>query len=131
MGDLSKHFSRSEMGCRCGCGKLKADPRLLSLLERIREILGVPVVINSGYRCPAHNKRVGGVDNSYHTQGLAADIRCPSMTADELWRQVRVLAQGGYLPELGGLGRYIGRIHVDVVKASDGHLREWDYRGRG
>lgn len=131
---LTKHFSEEELRCKCGCGKLKADPKLLALLERIREILGLPLIINSGYRCPVHNKRVGGVPNSYHTQGLAADIRCPSMTADELWRQVRILALNGYLPELGGLGRYTGRIHVDVRPKPDpgsNDFAEWDYRGRG
>jgi uncharacterized protein YcbK (DUF882 family) len=131
MGDLSKHFSRAELGCRCGCGKCVISKRLLDLLEAIREAVGRPIRINSGYRCPAHNAAVGGVTASYHCQGLAADIRAEGIGADALWKAVRALWAKGFLPDLGGLGRYTGRIHVDVAKAADGHLREWDYRGRG
>lgn len=48
------------------------------VLEPLRERLAKPVVINSGYRSTALNKRVGGVSNSYHLQGFAADLRCKS-----------------------------------------------------
>lgn len=48
------------------------------VLEPLRELLGRPIVINSGYRCPELNKAVGGVSNSQHMKGEAADIRCTS-----------------------------------------------------
>lgn len=47
------------------------------MLERVRSTLGVPVVVTSGYRCPALNRAVGGVTSSDHTQGHAADIVAP------------------------------------------------------
>jgi uncharacterized protein YcbK (DUF882 family) len=47
-------------------------------LEEIRSLLGVPVLVSSGYRCPALNKAVGGSKGSAHLLGLAADITAPS-----------------------------------------------------
>ena len=46
-------------------------------LDRIRLLLGHPLDISSGYRCPALNAAVGGARNSQHAQGLAADFTCP------------------------------------------------------
>lgn len=48
------------------------------VLEPLREHFGVPVIISSGYRCPTLNKAVGGVPNSQHVKGEAADIVLPS-----------------------------------------------------
>lgn len=47
------------------------------VLEPLREHFGIPVVISSGYRCPQLNKAVGGVPNSQHLKGEAADIVLP------------------------------------------------------
>lgn len=48
-------------------------------LERVRVALqGRPIHVNSGYRCVALNKKIGGAKNSRHMSGLAADIICPS-----------------------------------------------------
>jgi uncharacterized protein YcbK (DUF882 family) len=44
------------------------------MLEELRAALGRPVVITSGYRCPEHNKAVGGVPRSPHMLGRAVDI---------------------------------------------------------
>lgn len=49
-------------------------------LERIRELLGKPLIISSGYRSPKVNAGIGGAPNSYHTKGLAADFTVPGMT---------------------------------------------------
>lgn len=48
------------------------------VLQPLRNIYGKPIIITSGYRCAALNKLVGGVANSYHLQGNAADIRVHS-----------------------------------------------------
>lgn len=79
-GMLSEHFAESEFACHCcGKGADKINPRLIQLLEQLRyNIGGYPIHINSGYRCPKHNSDVGGVQNSQHVQGNAADIACPS-----------------------------------------------------
>lgn len=52
--------------------------RLAGLLERVRTVLGVPVHISSSYRSPDLNRAVGGVANSVHMFGLAADITAPA-----------------------------------------------------
>ena len=45
-----------------------------NVLDPLREWYGKPIHIESGYRCPALNKAVGGVPTSYHLKGCAADI---------------------------------------------------------
>tara|TARA_R100000005_G_C4967455_1_gene181707 strand:+ start:94 stop:447 length:354 start_codon:yes stop_codon:yes gene_type:complete len=52
----------------------------LDLLEKARERAAVPFRITSGYRSEKHNKDVGGVPNSSHRYGLAADISCANST---------------------------------------------------
>lgn len=49
----------------------------INLWQVARDILGQPMIITSGYRCEALNRRVGGVKNSSHKHGLAIDFRCP------------------------------------------------------
>ena len=46
----------------------------LALLDPLRELWGKPIYVNSGYRSPELNKTVGGVANSQHMKGQAADI---------------------------------------------------------
>lgn len=53
--------------------------RLADYLDNIREKLGKPILVSSGYRCPVLNKAVGGVTNSQHQKGLAADLVCADM----------------------------------------------------
>jgi hypothetical protein len=68
-------FKESEFICPC-CGKGYVNPSLLAILEITRALFGKPIIIESGYRCPKHNKEVGGVPDSAHLTGEAADIRC-------------------------------------------------------
>lgn len=46
-------------------------------MQRVRDLLGHPVVISSGYRSPRLNAMIGGARNSQHVDGLAADFTCP------------------------------------------------------
>lgn len=72
-----KHFRMEEFRCRC-CGRVAFPENVEALVENVldpaREKLGAAIVVNSGYRCPKHNKEVGGVSNSQHMKGEAADI---------------------------------------------------------
>lgn len=52
-------------------------------LDGIRAKLGKPILVSSGYRCPMLNKAVGGVVNSQHLKGLAADLVCSDMESLE------------------------------------------------
>lgn len=49
---------------------------LANVLEKVRALLGHPITISSGYRCNALNNAVGGVWDSAHLHGMAADIEC-------------------------------------------------------
>jgi len=73
MGDLSPHFSRREFDCRDG-SRATPKPELVAALEKLRALIGKPIRIVSGYRSPAHNKRVGGAPDSRHLHNDAADI---------------------------------------------------------
>ena len=53
--------------------------RLAAFLQTIRNELHLPIIVNSAYRSPEVNAKVGGVSSSYHVKGLAADIRCSDM----------------------------------------------------
>ena len=52
----------------------KMDKTFLLRLDEAREIAGIPFVINSAYRTPEHNAKIGGKPNSSHLKGLAVDI---------------------------------------------------------
>ena len=54
----------------------KMDKCFLEMLDKARDIAGIPFKINSGYRTLEHNAKVGGVNSSSHTRGLAVDIAC-------------------------------------------------------
>lgn len=51
------------------------------LLQPLRSLYGKPMIISSGFRCKELNEAVGGVETSFHTVGLAADIKCENPKA--------------------------------------------------
>lgn len=57
-----------------GSGKKYMSEEFIRKLDRVRESVGFPLIINSGYRSPDYNSQVGGVKNSSHIKGLAVDI---------------------------------------------------------
>lgn len=108
---LSEHFDKSEFACH-HCGQcIDIHPRLIELLEQLRKnIGGYSIHINSGYRCPTHNANVGGVPNSQHVLGTAADLAVPRQLTFEQFKH--------YVTQLPfdwvGLYPYSNFIHVDV-----------------
>ena len=70
-----KNFTEKELACN-HCGENKCQDQMVSLLQKLRDDVGFPIKISSGYRCPAWNKSVGGHPNSSHMEGLAIDISC-------------------------------------------------------
>ena len=85
---LTKNFSleemyRSDTARRCGIDNKPQTEEVvenlralcLEVLQPLRDHLGKPVVVSSGYRCKDLNKKVGGVENSQHLKGEAADIK--------------------------------------------------------
>lgn len=59
-----------------------------AVLDPLRQAVGQPIKINSGYRGPALNKRIGGAADSQHLRGQAADIQSSAMTVLELFKTV-------------------------------------------
>ena len=112
MANNTTHFKVQEFACKCGCGKDDIDQRVIDMAEVIRMALGVPVKVNSGCRCDNHNKKVGGVKNSKHTKGLAADLSC-ELGAVKMFDTVKKLHSEGKLPQLDYCIRYKSFIHID------------------
>ena len=103
-----KYFNTSEFDSPDvpGTGKKMQHSTLLMLCEA-RKIADVPFKINSGYRTIAHNTEVGGVSNSAHLKGYAADISTPNGKHQE--KILRALRQAGFKR----FGVYKNFVHVD------------------
>ena len=113
----TRNFKVSEFACHC-CGENKIEQRVIDTCQMIRDEMGIPIHINSGYRCKQHNANVGGVKNSYHTQGLAADLSC-GRKAIELFLKIHELYVNGKLPELKYVILYLKKnfVHIDCGNA--------------
>ena len=108
----TKNFKVSEFACKHR-GKNEINQRVINMAQEIRDYLGVPVKINSGYRCEIHNKNVGGVKGSKHTKGFAADLSC-SLGAEKLFNAVKDLHdKQGKLRDLDYCIKYKTFIHID------------------
>jgi uncharacterized protein YcbK (DUF882 family) len=83
-------------------------PALIVLLQRIRNEIGKPLRINSGYRSPLHNQNIGGASQSTHIFGMAADIRTDNL--NDLPEIEHIAKKLG----AGGIKRYNTFVHVDV-----------------
>jgi hypothetical protein len=81
------------------------QPHLVEAVQAIRDQLG-PIVIGSGYRSPAYNKRVGGVPLSRHQYGDAVDIRALDASNEEVQRACRI--EGATFVEV-----YSSHVHCD------------------
>lgn len=108
---LSPHFRVREFHSKHDPSDLvKVDERLLTLLENIRNYVGKPVHINSGYRSPEYNATLKNASpRSQHCNGKAADIRVEGVTP----KQIADIAEC-YLGSSGGIGIYKTFTHVDV-----------------
>ncbi len=109
---ISKNFRLSEFRPgRHTYEYIRISPALVRALEEIRERAGRPLSVTSGYRPPDYNREVGGVSNSTHIDGLAADIYCEGLTTDQLYDICEKV-----IGKRGGVGYYpkSGFIHVDL-----------------
>ena len=107
---MSKYYDYTDTVCHCGCGFNRPDDLLLEKLDQLCDRVGQKLELTNVCRCPEHNAEVGGVPDSQHTQGTAADVVVPDdMTVDEL---------ADLALEIGfdGVGRYYEDefVHVDV-----------------
>lgn len=113
---LSANFQAKEFDCQCGkCPETLIDIDHVAKLQKLRDDMGASIKLNSAYRCPAHNKAVGGENNSIHMKGQATDIVISGMTPNEV---------ADSCEHFDGLGRYDTFTHVD----SRGSKARWDFR---
>jgi len=133
MGNISENFTWKEFEChgkKCCGHKCYVEHRLLGGLEELRAALrrkykgrDIKLVVNSGYRCVKHNEEVGGNPNSFHLQGMAADVVPVGCTIKELVDQaesMRVFSEGG-------IGIYDTFVHLDT--RYNGPAR-WEKKGQ-
>ena len=106
---LSPHFTVKEFACHDGSDTVLIDDRLVTLLEKIRDRFGKPIHINSAYRTAKYNAKIGGVSNSYHVKGMAADIVVQGIPAKRVAQYAETLG-------CGGIGWYEARnfTHIDT-----------------
>lgn len=96
---LSEHFTLKELTDSDSAARLKIDntppvfvienlKRLCITLEEVRQIIGKPIKVTSGYRCQKLNHAIGSKDTSQHVLGCAADIKIDGVTPDEVMKAV-------------------------------------------
>jgi len=124
---LTKNFTKREFKSKDGSAMpddvLANIKELASNLQVLRDFLGEPIRINSAYRSPAHNKAIGGVKNSQHILGRAADIKVRDIETKDLYLIIESLIIDGKMKD-GGLGLYDTFVHYDIR----GSKARWDYR---
>ena len=97
-----KYFSDNEI--------VGLDTKLVEMLDKAREIAGIPFKINSGYRTKSQNKKAGGVEDSAHLTGLAVDIACTSDV--NRWKIINALISVGF--KRIGISFSKKFIHADI-----------------
>lgn len=113
--DGIRYFSREEpyIGCSCGrCGGFPVEPseKLMRLADSVRAAAGRPMVPTSTVRCRAHNKAVGGVENSRHLEGKAMDFSIRGWSADRTLALVRQQKDVRYAYAIDGT-----HVHMDIA----------------
>ena len=112
---VSDNFTLREFQCRC-CGQVKLHSELLRRLQAMRTESGRPIIVNSGYRCVAHNRAVGGATRSRHMIGDAVDVVIRG------WPIARQRALCEKYFQDNGIGYGNTFTHVDL-----GPKRTWNY----
>lgn len=114
---LEKNFSLHEFRCKDGTDAPdEFMPHLRQLcmnLQTLRDHIGKPITIISGYRSPEYNKKIGGVKRSQHLLAKAADIVVAGMTSLEVRDIIIQLIKEGKM-DPGGVGIYPTFVHYDV-----------------
>lgn len=106
---VADNFRVREFACNDGSDPVFIARSLVIILQGIRSHFNKPVTINSAYRTPAYNKKVGGATYSQHLYGMAADITVTGVKPADVAAYVETL-----MPKSGGIGIYPTFTHVDV-----------------
>lgn len=129
---MTKNFSLKEFQCKGSCSDCDNCEmpqevyeniiKLSQQLQLLRDYTGRPITINSAYRSPEHNAKIGGVKTSQHLLGKAADITIQSLKPAEVYRIIEDLIDMGEMLQ-GGLGLYDTFVHYDIRKTK----ARWNY----
>ena len=111
------NFSPEEIACR-GTGKVGFEPEAMDKLQALRDRLGTPLMLNSAYRSPEHNRAVGGAKASQHLKARAFDVSMANHDPAEFEAAARAVGFTGF-----GFYPRNDFIHVDI-----GPAREWGKR---
>jgi len=109
---MSRNFKFAEIACPC-CGKDRPlDPKLIYLLQSLRDKIGRPIYISKGggIRCKKYNRKIGGYRYSPHLKGRAVDIHAKNMDIIALAKEARDVGFSRI-----GLYPYSHFIHVDTL----------------
>lgn len=109
-----KNFELKEIKCKCGGKYCNGFPtgfsyKLMENMQKVRDYFGKAVIITSGLRCPTHNKNVGGVSNSKHTQGKAVDFYVKGVSYSKLKAYIDKLPYKNYVYNVSG-----SVMHYDI-----------------
>lgn len=114
---LTKNFTLYEFesndGAEFPAEVVKNLRELAKNLQVIRNHFGKPIKINSGYRSPEHNKSIGGVSNSQHVKGKAADFVISGYTPQQIAHELENLIALKKISQ-GGIGVYPNFVHYDI-----------------
>ena len=119
---LTKNFTLAEMRCHDGVHVpwtlLDSAKELAENLQVLRDEIGKPVHIISGYRSPLYNRKIGGAKRSYHLKCMAADIKVKGMAPKEVKALILDLIEEERMKQ-GGIGLYQrsgtrGFVHYDI-----------------
>ena len=115
--DEIKYFTREEFRCKCGgkyCTGFPAEPReaMVRIADELRKNLGVPVSVVSGLRCRVWNELQGGVAESQHMYGEAADIRARGISQSRLEAELDKIGGVRYHYPIAGSEN----VHFDIPK---------------
>lgn len=106
---ITSHFKVKEFACKDGTPIVFVDEYLAVILDIARGKIGKPITITSGYRTVSHNAKVGGAKYSYHTRGMAADIRANGIKPKELAEVLNSI-----VPNSCGIIVYDNWVHFDT-----------------
>ena len=117
MAKLTENFSLEEFKCNDGSDVpneyLKNVVELANNLQVLRDFIKKPITINSAYRSPKYNAKVGGAKNSQHLVAKASDLRVEGITPKELANVIEKLIKAGKMKQ-GGIGVYNTFTHYDI-----------------
>ena len=109
-----ENFTPAEIACR-GSGAIRVNEAALDALQALRDRLGKPMIVRSGYRSPAHNAAVGGAPASKHLDGTAFDIAMSNHDPQDFEEAARAVGFKGF-----GYYPRSGFMHIDM-----GPARSW------